>query len=100
MSLNQRMRNRRTNNLNKSNFMNKSRNHTNSPFSNISPNIMAQKQYQNVCNLRGHPSGMKVNNLDLLNGCIENGYQNGVSSRATRSRIYGQNAFNRHETKL
>jgi hypothetical protein len=92
LPMSQRMRNRRTNNLNKNRL------HTNSPFNNINPNIMTQKQYQNSYNLRG--GNIKVNNLDLINGCIDSRYDNGASSRQNRSRMYGQKTFNRHETKL
>ncbi len=89
MPLSQRIRNRR-NNLNK--------NRLHSPFSNMSPNIITQqqKQYQNnsFSNLRGAGVG-KVNNLDLING-IDNRYE----SRHSRSKMYPQNGYNRHETKL
>lgn len=92
----QRMRNRRINNLNKNRL------HSNSPFNNINPNIMAQKQYQNSYNLRA--GNIKVNNLDLINGCIDNRYENlnqhAASSKQSRSRMFGQKTFNRHETKL
>lgn len=97
MPLSQRMRNRRTNNLNK--------NRIHSPFSNMSPNIITQqqKQYQNnsYSNLRG--AAGKVNNLDLINGCIvENRYDPHVGKlRQGRTKmLYTQNAYNRHETKL
>jgi hypothetical protein len=84
------MRNRRTNNLNKHRL------HANSPFSNISPNIMAQKQYQSAYN-----NMRKVNNLDLINDCIESRYeianQRAVNSRRSRSRML---AHSRHETKF
>lgn len=100
MPLSQRMRNRRTNNLNK--------NRIHSPFSNMSPNIMAQKQnqYQNSYNMRGHQGNLKVNNLDLINGCIDSRYDiqdqhTAVNARQSRSRAFAQNAYNnRHETKL
>lgn len=96
MPISQRMRNRRTNNLNKNRL------HSNSPFNNINPNIMTQKQYQNSYNLR--PGNIKVNNLDLINGCIDSRYeiasQHAASSRQSRSRMFGQKTFNRHETKL
>lgn len=63
---------------------------------------MAQKQYQNSYNLRA--GNIKVNNLDLINGCIDNRYQianqHPASSRPSRSRMFGQKTFNRHETKL
>jgi len=110
MPVSQRMRNRRTNNLNKNRLHS-----NNSPYNNMNPNIMAQQQqyqqHQNPYNMRAGSSShqsvasnIKVNNLDLLNGlsgCPDNGHcdnQNGASSR--RLRMYGQNAFNRHETKL
>lgn len=96
MPISQRMRNRRTNNLNKNRL------HSNSPFNNINPNIMTQKQYQNSYNLRA--GNIKVNNLDLINGCIDNRYEitnpHAASSRQSRSRLFGQKTFNRHETKL
>jgi hypothetical protein len=96
LPISQRMRNRRTNNLNKNRL------HSNSPFNNINPNIMAQKQYQNSYNLRA--GNIKVNNLDLINGCIDSRYeitnQNAAGSRQSRSRMFGQKTFNRHETKL
>lgn len=73
----------------------------------MSPNIITQqqKQYQNnsYSNLRGAGGGGgKVNNLDLINGCIDNRYDAHTSkSRQTRSKmVYAQNAYNRHETKL
>lgn len=94
LPISQRMRNRRTNNLNKNRL------HSNSPFNNINPNIMAQKQYQ--YNLRA--GNIKVNNLDLINGCIDSRYeianQHAAGSRQNRSRMFGQKTFNRHETKL
>lgn len=108
MPLSQRMRNRRTNNLNK--------NRIHSPFNNMSPNIITQQQkqqYQNnsYSNLRGGGGGGsgsgvsgKVNNLDLINGCIDNRYEhdNAGNSRQGRRMMYGRNAFvnSRHETKL
>lgn len=96
LPISQRMRNRRTNNLNKNRL------HSNSPFNNINPNIMTQKQYQNSYNLRA--GNIKVNNLDLINGCIDSRYeitnQNAGASRQGRSRMFGQKTFNRHETKL
>lgn len=82
--ISQRMRNRRTNNLNKNRL------HSNSPLNNINPNIMS-KQYQNY--LRAG----KVNNLDLINGCIDNRFEH---SRQSRSRTFGQKTFNRNETQL
>lgn len=88
--VNSRMRARRTNNLNK--------NRIHSPF-NMSPNIITQQQYQSAYNMRGH----QVNNLDLINGCLESRYdqQHGVNSRQTRSRVFAHsNPYNRHETKL
>lgn len=84
----------------------------------MSPNIITQQQkqqYQNnsYSNLRSGGSGSgannvngggsgKVNNLDLLNGCIDDRYDShAAKSRQPRSRMmYGRNAFNRHETKL
>jgi hypothetical protein len=67
-------------------------------------NIMAQKQYQNSYNLRGHQGNIKVNNLDLINGCIDSKYDmpsnNFGNARPGRSRVFMQNAYNRHETKL
>lgn len=69
----------------------------------MSPNIITQQQYQSAYNMRGH----QVNNLDLINGCIDNRYdiqsndQHPVNSRQTRSRVFAHNnAYNRHETKL
>ena len=128
--------NRRTNNLNKSNYMNKNLLHSsNNAFNNLNQNIIeAQNKYQhpqtNITsyqnNMRVHPMGagtssghnsnIKVNNLDLLNGCMvdNNGFDmdsqhNGSSApgnsavgnnRQNRLRMYGQNVYNRHETKL
>lgn len=82
----------------------------------MSPNIITQQQkqqYQNnsYSNLRGgggsnNGGSGKVNNLDLINGCIdddryEQQQQHVGNSRQNRSRMmYGRNAFNRHETKL
>lgn len=97
LPISQKMRNRRTNNLNKNRI------HSNSPFNNISPNILAQKQYQHY-NLRA--GNIKVNNLDLINGCLDSRYDIGVqhptSSRQNLTRMahFGQKTFNRHETKL
>lgn len=103
--LSQRMRNRRTNNLNK--------NRIHSPFNNMSPNIITQQQkqqYQNnsYSNLRsggggggssgGGGSG-KVNNLDLINGCIDNRYESHAANSRSRM-MHGRNVYNRHETKL
>lgn len=73
----------------------------------MSPNIITQQQmqYQNnsYSNLRGASGGGgKVNNLDLINGCIDNQYDPHTGkSRQNRSKIlYAQNGYNRHETKL
>lgn len=92
------IRSRRTNNLNRNRL------HSNSPFKNISPNlnIVTQKQFRNFYNVR---TAIKVNNLDLVNGCIDNRYdymQEMPDSRQNRlpSRLFGQKTFNRHETKL
>lgn len=89
--ISQRMRNRRTNNLNKHRL------HVNSPFRNISPNIMTQKQYQSAYN-----NMRKVNNLDLINDCIESRFeianQRAVNARRSRSRMLAQHS--RHETKF
>ncbi|KAG5678607.1 hypothetical protein PVAND_008268 [Polypedilum vanderplanki] len=98
MPSSQRTRNRRTNNLNK--------NRIHSPFNNMSPNIVTQQQYQNSYNMRGHQGNLKVNNLDLINDCIDNiqsGQQHIVSNlKQSRGRAFMQNAYNhnRHETKL
>jgi hypothetical protein len=61
------------------------------------PNIMTQKQYQY------RAGNIKVNNLDLINGLdsrYEIANQNAAGSRQSRSRMFGQKTFNRHETKL
>lgn len=89
--ISQRMRNRRTNNLNKNRL------HSNSPFNNINSNIVS-KQYQNIYNLR--PGNIKVNNLDLINGIDNHRYEHAAISRQTRSRTFGQKTFNRNETQL
>lgn len=94
--VNQKMRNRRTNNLNK--------NRIHSPFTNMSPNIITQQQYQSAYNMRGP----QVNNLDLINGCLDSRYdiqddqqQHAVNARQNRSRVFAHNnPYNRHETKL
>lgn len=71
----------------------------------MSPNIITQqqKQYQNnsYSNLRGAAGG-KVNNLDLINGCIDSRYDplTGKSRQGRSKMLYAQNAYNRHETKL
>jgi hypothetical protein len=77
----------------------------------MSPNIMAQQQqqqqqqYQNSY-MRGLQGNLKVNNLDLINGCIDNRFdiqssqQHVASSKQSRAKTFGQNPFNRHETKL
>lgn len=97
LPISQKLRSRRTNNLNKNRI------HSGSPYNNICPNILTQKQYQHY-NLRG--GNMKVNNLDLINSCRDSRYdivnQHPTSSRQNLSRMayFGQKNFNRHETKL
>ena len=119
--------NRRTNNLNKSNFMNKNLLHSsNNGFNNLTTNNLnnniqhsaAEKQYPPYnlrTNISSPGSNIKVNNLDLINDCMasvtsydqynqsnmgsSNGGANMIGSRQMRMR-YGNNAFNRHETKL
>ncbi|CRK86191.1 CLUMA_CG000015, isoform A [Clunio marinus] len=83
-TINQRMKNRRTNNLNKNRLQ------LNSTFSNINPNITSVKHHQNSYETR--TGNFKVNNLDLLNGCIDSRFDSanlhGAStSRQNRSRM-------------
>lgn len=108
--------NRRTNNLNKSNYMNKNIMHSsNNGFNNLTTNNLnnnllpvADKYppYNLRTNISSPSSNIKVNNLDLINDCMESvtsydqyNQSNLVGSRQMRMR-YGNHAFNRHETKL